>query len=63
MTLLAKLQNALSKVNGNTKNLYDDRGYDEYYCTIGDHRVYEQEYIPSKNACWCCVHKEDLNDF
>lgn len=58
MTLLKELQKALSKVNGNTLTIEDDRGYDEYWCDLGKHRVYEDSYNQKHKCCYACWYKE-----
>lgn len=58
LSLLQKLQSALNKVNGNTMLIEDDRGYQEYYCTIGDHRVYEDQYNYRHSCCFKCWYAE-----
>lgn len=59
MSLLAKLQNALSKVNGNTLTMDNDRGYDEYFCPKCNNRVYEEEYNHKQSCCYKCWFKEE----
>jgi len=59
MTLLQRLQSALSKVNGNTLTMEDDRGYDEYYCSKGNHRVFEDQYNHKHQCCYQCFYKEE----
>ena len=54
MILLKKLQNALNQVNGNTVTIYDDGGYDDYYCNECKNRVKEDEYNHLKHVCYKC---------
>lgn len=58
MSLLSNLQNALNKVCGNTMNMYDDSEYDEYWCDIGKHRVYEDAYNHKHKCCYKCFYSE-----
>ena len=58
MTLLKKLQSALAKVDGNTLLIEEDRGYDEYYCTICKERVLEESYNFKKKCCYQCFYNE-----
>ena len=58
MTLLQKLTNALNKVNGNVLTMEDDRGYDEYWCDLGKHRVYEDAYNHKHHCCYKCWYEE-----
>ena len=61
MTLLQKLTNALNKVNGNVLTMEDDRGYDEYFCTVCKNRVYEHEYNHKHQCCHRCFWDEGDN--
>ena len=58
MTLLRSLQTALAKVNGNTMLIEDLRGYDEYWCTVGKHYVYEDQYNATHHCCFQCFYSE-----
>ena len=59
MTLLQKLQTALNSIYGNTLTMDEDRGYDEYWCDIGKHRVYEDEFNSKQGVCFKCFYKEE----
>ena len=58
MTLLQKLTNALNKVNGNVLTMEDDRGYDEYWCDLGKHRVCEDAYNHKHHCCYKCWYED-----
>jgi hypothetical protein len=57
-SLLHQLTHALNKVDGNVM-LSEDRGYDEYFCTICKGRVYEESYNHKHKCCFKCFYKED----
>ena len=58
MTLLRKLQTALSKVDGNVMTIEDNRGYDEYFCTCCKGRVTEDRYNQKQKVCYSCWYSE-----
>lgn len=53
-TLLQKLQSALSRVNGNTTTMQDEKNYDEYFCICCKNRVYEYQYNHLHRVCYKC---------
>ena len=57
-------KNMLNKINGNTLCIEDDddRGYDEYYCTLCGDRVYEDRYNHTNRCCYSCWNKEVLHE-
>lgn len=57
--LLRRLESVLSKVSGNTVTMYDDEKYDEYWCDLGKHRVYEDAYNHKYHCCFSCYYRED----
>ena len=59
-TLLKKLQTALSKVDGNTMTAELPK-YDEFWCKVGKHRVYEENYNHKHQCCYQCFWDEGDN--
>jgi hypothetical protein len=57
MTLLQKLTKTLNNVDGNNLTA-EDRGYDEYWCMLGKHRVYEDAYNHKYQCCYKCFYNE-----
>ena len=57
--LLKSLATAINKVNGNSLMIEEDVSYDEYFCTKGDHRVYEHEYNHKHQCCFKHFYQED----
>lgn len=58
MTLLNKIQSAINAVDGNHLTIEDNRGYDEYWCDIGKHRVFEDAYNHKHKCCFKCWYDE-----
>ena len=58
MTLLNKIQSAINAVDGNHLTIEDTRGYDEYWCDIGKHRVFEDAYNHKHKCCFKCWYDE-----
>lgn len=54
MSLLRELQSALAKVDGNVRLWVYDGEYDEYWCVLGQHRVYEHQYNHKHSCCQEC---------
>lgn len=61
MSLLRKLQTALSKVSGNHITEDYDGDYSEYYCHRCKGRVKEDEYNHLKSQCYKCWYEGDFD--
>ena len=57
MSLLKKLNTALSKVYGNSL-LAEESEYDEFFCTVCKERVSEDRYNHKHRCCYSCWYSE-----
>lgn len=55
MSLLAKIQKTISKVNGNTLTI-EERKHDEFYCLECENNVTEDRFNHKHGVCYACFY-------